>query len=87
MVYAVVAIRLRFFTAEKEWLSPLHRVFRPASLVFDTQQLRSFWEWEIAAGHYPSSRRGKNVYMMLRLALTFFSLLMVQCRSTWRVQT
>lgn len=63
VVYAVLAIRLRFFTAEKQWLSPLHRVFKPASLVFDTQQLRSFWEWEIAAGHYPSSRQGDFVVL------------------------
>lgn len=58
MAYAIVAIRLRFFTAEKEWLSPLDRVFRPASLVYETRDLRRIWEWEIAAGHYATIREG-----------------------------
>ncbi|KAL5518866.1 hypothetical protein ACEPAH_549 [Sanghuangporus vaninii] len=53
-LWTVFALAKRFGTVEKEWPT----VFQPDStLIFQREDLRKIWEWEIASGHYPSSRK------------------------------
>ncbi|KAI0936653.1 hypothetical protein AcV5_004738 [Taiwanofungus camphoratus] len=54
-IFTVFALHKRFATQEKSWptLSPGD----PSTLVFRREDVRRIWEWEIAAGHYPSSRK------------------------------
>lgn len=56
-VYTLCALRLRFLTEEKTWLPPFGALLGPPTLVVDVRDLRRVWEWEIAAGHYPSARK------------------------------
>jgi hypothetical protein len=40
------------------------------TLVFGRQDLRRIWQWEIAAGHYPSVRRSMPPHRLFQLTLT-----------------
>lgn len=54
-VFTVFALHKRFATQEKKW--PALSTGEPSTLVYQPEDLRRIWEWEIAAGHYPSSRK------------------------------
>ena len=58
-VYLLLALRLRYFTAEKVWPAPFHWFGEGRTVVFRREDLRRVWEWEVAAGHYPSRREGE----------------------------
>lgn len=57
--YTLFALHLRYLTEEKRWVFPFTGL-GPPSLVFGVHDLRSIWEWEVAAGHYPSARECKE---------------------------
>ncbi|KAH9937185.1 uncharacterized protein B0H18DRAFT_969493 [Fomitopsis serialis] len=54
-VFTIFALHKRFATPEKNWptLSPGD----PPTLVYKREDLQRIWEWEIAAGHYPSIQK------------------------------
>ncbi|KAJ3550948.1 hypothetical protein NM688_g4964 [Phlebia brevispora] len=54
-VYVLLALRQRYFTAEKVWPVPFG-LGGGQTLVYRAEDLRRVWEWEVAAGHYPSRR-------------------------------
>lgn len=55
-VYTVFALHKRFATEEKTWPTP--PIFSdPTTLVFRREDVQKVWEWEIAAGHYPSTHK------------------------------
>ncbi|CAL1695281.1 unnamed protein product [Somion occarium] len=53
-IYTVFALHSRFGTEEKTWPAPLP-FGDPPTLVYRREDLQRIWEWEVAAGHYPSS--------------------------------
>lgn len=77
-VYTILALHLRYMTAEKTWITPFN-ILGPPTLVYDVRDMRRVWEWEIAAGHYPSSHRGG----WMRIGSARFELSVVQSRFTW----
>ncbi|KDQ09256.1 hypothetical protein BOTBODRAFT_47675 [Botryobasidium botryosum FD-172 SS1] len=54
-IFLTFAVGKRFGSSSKTWPQPFQG--DPPSLVFDRQDLRKVWEWEIASGHYPSSEK------------------------------
>jgi WD repeat and SOF domain-containing protein 1 len=50
----IFALHKRFATRSKSW--PQFVAGAPPSLVYGRSDLRRIWLWEIASGHYPSSR-------------------------------
>ncbi|KAL6310082.1 hypothetical protein BKA93DRAFT_814404 [Sparassis latifolia] len=54
-LFTVFALHKRFATREKTW--PTLNVGDPPTLVFRKEDLQRIWEWEIAAGHYPSNHK------------------------------
>ncbi|EKM61230.1 uncharacterized protein PHACADRAFT_168658 [Phanerochaete carnosa HHB-10118-sp] len=52
--YTLLALYLRYVTVEKIWIPPF-TVLGPPTLAFDVRDLKSIWQWEVAAGHYPSA--------------------------------
>ncbi|OCH94781.1 hypothetical protein OBBRIDRAFT_789030 [Obba rivulosa] len=54
-VFTVFALHKRFATQEKTW--PTLSAGDPSTLVYRRDDIQRIWEWEIAAGHYPSSRK------------------------------
>jgi DDB1- and CUL4-associated factor 13 len=64
--YTLFALRLRYLTEEKRWIFPF-TVLGPPSLVFGVHDLRSVWEWEVAAGHYPSARDCKETHQLMSI--------------------
>ena len=61
-LYTIYAISQRYFSAEKVWPPPFNRG-KGRTLVFRTEDLRNVWEWEVAGGHYPSSRESERPYI------------------------
>lgn len=55
-LYFTFAITRRFGGEGKAWPSSLSFP-DPSTLVYRREDLQRIWEWEIAAGHYPSGRR------------------------------
>ena len=55
-LYFVFALHRRFGTDGQSWPSSLSFP-DPSILVYRREDLQRIWEWEIAAGHYPSGRR------------------------------
>ena len=53
-LWTVFALAKRFGSQEKQWPTILPN---DSTLVFQREDLRKIWEWEIASGHYPSSRK------------------------------
>ncbi|QRV78394.1 Glycosyltransferase sugar-binding region containing DXD motif [Ceratobasidium sp. AG-Ba] len=43
----------RLVHTDRDWSQPFTR---PSTLVFEQSELKKIWEWEIASGHYPSTR-------------------------------
>ena len=54
--YLIFAIHKRFGTEERSWPTPIS-LGEPSSLVYRREDLQRIWEWEVAAGPYPSSRK------------------------------
>lgn len=54
LLWTVFALSKRFGSADKSWPPPFQK---DTTLVFQREDLRKIWEWEIASGHYPSSRK------------------------------
>ena len=78
-LWIVFALAKRFGTAEKEWPT----VFQPDStLIFQREDLRKIWEWEIASGHYPSSRKSESWNSVFLCAVTFGRMLNTQSSSS-----
>lgn len=57
--YTVLALYLRYVTEEKIWIPPF-TILGPPTLIYDVRDLRKVWQWEIAAGHYPSAHSGSR---------------------------
>ncbi|TCD63332.1 hypothetical protein EIP91_005678 [Steccherinum ochraceum] len=55
-VYCVFALHKRFATEDKAWPTPFP-VGEPPTLVYRREDLQRIWEWEVAAGHYPSTQK------------------------------
>ena len=55
--YFIFAVNKRYVSAEKTWPAPLISYGDPPTLVYRREDLQRIWEWEIAAGHYPSARK------------------------------
>ncbi|EMD41993.1 hypothetical protein CERSUDRAFT_90589 [Gelatoporia subvermispora B] len=53
--FTVFALHKRFATQEKTW--PTLSASDPSTLVYRRDDIQRIWEWEVAAGHYPSSRK------------------------------
>ena len=53
-VYLVLAAHRRFAHGDKSWPTPFPD---PSTLVYRREDIQKIWEWEIAAGHYPSRRK------------------------------
>lgn len=56
LLWIIFALLMRFGTKEKQWPTPFQS---DTTLVFQRDDLRRIWEWEIESGHYPSSRKSK----------------------------
>ncbi|KAI0343679.1 glycosyltransferase family 32 protein [Trametopsis cervina] len=54
LFYIVFALHRRFGTDDQSWPTPFPD---PSTLVYRREDLQKIWEWEVSAGHYPSSRR------------------------------
>ncbi|KAI0053360.1 glycosyltransferase family 32 protein [Auriscalpium vulgare] len=54
-VVTVFSLAQRVRTSRKQWSAPLF-TGEPSTLVFEREDLQQVWQWEIASGHYPSSR-------------------------------
>lgn len=52
LVLTALAFHGRFVSAKRSW--PL--LGATSTVVFEREQLRKIWEWEILSGHYPSTR-------------------------------
>ena len=70
VIWTVFALVKRFGSEEKKWPTPY---FNDSTLVFQREDLRRIWEWEIASGHYPSSRKSAWFYFhtFLKIFLRF----------------
>ncbi|KAI0080292.1 hypothetical protein K474DRAFT_1704843 [Panus rudis PR-1116 ss-1] len=55
--YTVFALHRRFATDSKTWPKPFSPAGDPSTLVYRKEDLQRIWEWEVAAGHYPSSQK------------------------------
>ena len=55
VVWTLFALGRHFGTPQNQW--PLPFQGDPPTLVYAREDLRRVWEWEIASGHYPSSRK------------------------------
>lgn len=53
VLWTVFAFAKRFGTHEKQWPTPFQS---DTTLVFQRDDLKKIWEWEISSGHYPSKR-------------------------------
>lgn len=59
VLYLLFAIHKRFANGDSSWPSP-YPFPDPSTLVYRREDLQKIWEWEIAAGHYPSGRRSET---------------------------
>ena len=55
-LYLIFAVHKRYGTDDKSWPTPLS-LGEPSTLVYRREDLQRIWEWEVAAGHYPSGRK------------------------------
>ena len=55
-LYFIFAIHRRFGSGDRSWPTPIS-LGEPSTLVYRREDLQRIWEWEVAAGHYPSARR------------------------------
>jgi DDB1- and CUL4-associated factor 13 len=55
-LYLIFAVNRRFGGDDKGW-TPSLSFPDPSTLVYRREDIQRIWEWEIAAGHYPSGRR------------------------------
>ena len=58
VLWTFFAVANRFGTEDKQWPTPFQG--EPSTLVFEREDLKRIWEWEIASGHYPSNRKSEH---------------------------
>lgn len=58
ILWTLLTMRKRFGTPQTQW--PLTFQGDPPTLVYAREDLQRVWEWEIASGHYPSSRKSTS---------------------------
>jgi DDB1- and CUL4-associated factor 13 len=58
IIWTLLTMRKRFGTPQNQW--PLTFQGDPPTLVYAREDLQRVWEWEIASGHYPSSRKSTS---------------------------
>lgn len=51
----------RYLSSDKAWPSPFRR---PNTVVFEKEELRKIWEWEVWSGHYPSTRPSECLHVL-----------------------
>ena len=68
VLWTVFAFAKRFGTEEKQWPAPFQS---DTTLVFQREDLQKIWEWEIASGHYPSSR-SSTLLSLISIFFFFF---------------
>ena len=59
IVFTIVmlsSLRDRFSPEDRSW--PAYSSTEPPTLVYRREDLQRIWEWEVAAGHYPSGQKG-----------------------------
>lgn len=56
VLYLVLTASRRLGLGTKSWPTPFHE---PSTLVYRREDLQKIWEWEVAAGNYPSRNRSK----------------------------
>ncbi|TDL28714.1 hypothetical protein BD410DRAFT_781248 [Rickenella mellea] len=54
VLWTLFALTRRFGSGDKQWPTPFQG--EPSTLVYGRRELQKIWDWEIASGHYPSSR-------------------------------
>ena len=59
-VYLIFALHRRFGAGDGTWPGPI-TLGEPSTLVYRREDLQRIWEWEVAAGHYPSGRRSTRL--------------------------
>jgi WD repeat and SOF domain-containing protein 1 len=67
-LWILFAFAKRFGTENKQWPTPFQG--DPPTLVFEREDLRKVWEWEIASGHYPSRRKSARVRFDALISVT-----------------
>ena len=65
-VYFIFAVNRRFGSDDKSWSVSFPD---PSTLVYRREDIQRIWEWEIAAGHYPSGRRSTRSYSYIATSL------------------
>lgn len=63
LLYLIFAVHKRFGTDDKSWPAPSF-LGEPPTLVYRREDLQRIWEWEVEAGHYPSSRRSTCTFRL-----------------------
>ena len=66
LLLSTFALHKRFVSGEKTWPVPWGK---SKSVVFDKEQLRKIWDWEVRAGHYPSTRPSESCFSFVRSLL------------------
>lgn len=65
LLYFILVVNRRFTGNDSSW-TPSLPFPDPSTLVYRREDLQRIWEWEIAAGHYPSGRR--STWKLLNLS-------------------
>ena len=57
-IVMMISLRDRFSSEDRTWTT----YAEPPTLVYRREDLQRIWEWEVAAGHYPSGQ--KSAYLI-----------------------
>lgn len=83
IIYAILAVLMifslhhRFATRNKSW--PEIIAGPPPTLVYGRSDLRRIWLWEIASGHYPSSRPRMSLSVSLLFSTVGLTAYILRC--------
>lgn len=64
-VVMMVSLRDRFVPEDRNW--PAYQ--EPPTLIYRREDLQRIWEWEVAAGHYPSGQKSTCRFLLIGLAI------------------
>lgn len=64
-VVMMVSLRDRFVPEDRNW--PAYQ--EPPTLIYRREDLQRIWEWEVAAGHYPSGQKSACYFLLMGLAI------------------
>lgn len=64
-IVMMISLRDRFSSEDRTWTT----YAEPPTLVYRREDLQRIWEWEVAAGHYPSGQKGTLRLILLSLAI------------------